>query len=67
MKVTFESEDQKEIMRLTKSLDMASVLFELSHNTWRKFEDLDVDHSPVFENINKLFEDYGINVDELIE
>ena len=63
MKVTFESEDTKEINRLTKSLDMALALFETKYNLFRKVE-LDID---IAEEINRIFEDNGINLDELIE
>ena len=42
MKATFESEDPKEILRLAKSLDMASALFtiayNLKHDTPEEFE-----------------------------
>jgi hypothetical protein len=63
MKVTFESEDTKEINRLAKSLDMACALFELKYNLFRRVE-LDID---IAEEINRIFEDHNINLDELIE
>lgn len=67
MKVTFESEERKEISRLAKSLDMACLLFDLKHNTERLFKDSEVDYSPVFNRISELFEEYSINVEDLID
>jgi hypothetical protein len=63
MKVTFESEDTKEINRLTKSLDMALALFEITHNLFRRVEH----NAEIAEEINRILEDYNINLNELIE
>ena len=63
MKVTFESEDTKEINRLAKSVDMACALFEIKYNLFRKVE-LDID---IAEEINRILEDNGINLDELLQ
>ena len=65
MKATFETEDQQEALRIVKSLDMASFIFELTKNTFRHIEEITVDE--VKEKINELIERYGINIDELIE
>ena len=68
MKVTIESEDPKEINRLTKSLDMASVLFEITRNLHRRFEnDEDCNYEEVFDAIYEILSDHGINIDDLIE
>ena len=64
MKLIIESEDNKEIQRFIKSLDMACVLFDITKNLHRKF---DADHSEVFEAIAEMMESYGIDIDELIE
>ena len=68
MKATFESDDPQEIKRLTKSLDMASALFEIKHNL-KNYTQYDID-SFDFENITKAIEkimsDNGVNPDELI-
>jgi hypothetical protein len=65
MKVTFESEDTKEINRLAKSLDMACALFEIKYNLFRRIEsnsNMDI----AFE-IHVILEDNGINLNDLIE
>ena len=68
MKITIESRDPKEINRLTKSLDMAYVLFEITHNLPRRFEnDGECDHSEVFDAIYEILDGNGINIDDLIE
>jgi hypothetical protein len=66
MKVTFETDDPKETLRLAKSLDMALFIFELTNNAWREFEDTDF-KDEVWGKINELLDYHGINVDELLE
>jgi hypothetical protein len=63
MKVTFESEDTKEINRLAKSLDMALALFEIKYNLFRKIEH----NTEIAEEIYEILEDNGINLNDLIE
>lgn len=63
MKVTFVSDDPMEIKRMAKSLDMAIALFEIVNNAHRHKETLD-DYK---EEIHKILEEQGINIDELIE
>jgi hypothetical protein len=59
-------EDTKEHMRCVKSLDMAFVLFHLTHNFWKKYEELEgIDK--VAEDFYDLLDAHGINIDELIE
>jgi hypothetical protein len=56
MKVTFESEDTKEINRLAKSLDMALALWKITTVN-------NLNHK----SINEILEKYKINLIELIE
>lgn len=68
MKITIESDDPKETNRLIKSLDMASVLFEITHNLRRRFDnDGECDHSEVFDAIYEILDAHGINTNDLIE
>jgi len=57
--------------RCTKSLDMALVLFELLHNSYRKLEyEKDIDEKTlniVFNHFNELMEERNIMLDDLIE
>ena len=66
MKATFETEDPKEILQLSKASDMAAFIWELKHNGWRVFKDTNYDYHPAWERINELLEEHGINADELI-
>lgn len=71
--LTFNLEDNDDAMahhRCIKSLDMAMLLWELQLNTRKQIENdnpkinqktLDT----VFEKINKLYEEYDINIDKL--
>ena len=67
MKITFETSDDKEALRMIKSLDMASFIFELQNNLWRKFKHSDYDYTPYQDAINQLLKEYNINIDELTE
>ena len=59
MKATFESEDPKEILRLAKSLDMASALFTIAYNIRHDtFEQFQAD-------VYKIIEE--LNIDDLID
>jgi len=66
MKAVFTSEDPVEIKRIAKSDDMANFIWELVVNGWRDFKHTDYDYRPAWEKINKLLEEYYINVDELM-
>lgn len=66
MKAVFILEDQAEIKRLVKSDDMANFIWELVVNGWRDFKHTDYDYRPAWEKINKLLEEYGIDVDQLV-
>ena len=66
MKAVFISEDPKEINRWSKADDMANFIWELVMNGWRDFKHTDYDYSPAWEKINKLLEEYHIDVDELM-
>lgn len=67
MEATFKSNESAEILRLAKSLDMAIVLFEIKMNMPRKFRDSKTDHSEVFDAINQLMSDNGVDIEDLVE
>jgi hypothetical protein len=68
MKVTFQSEDPKAIKRLAKSEDMAIVLFEIQQNLWRRWKHTEEPNlEQVWEAINELYDEHGIDVNDLIE
>ena len=58
-----DSEDRMAHLRCVKSTDMANVLFEVVYNLRKRCEN---DDKNVFDAIYELMEDYGINIDELI-
>ena len=59
MKATFESEDPKEILRLAKSLDMASALFTIAYNIRH-------DNPEEFErDVREIIEE--LNIDEMLD
>ncbi len=66
-KVTFESNDDLEIKRLSKANDMAAFIWELVHNGWREFKHTDYDYQKAWDKIHELLEQHDINVDALIE
>ena len=63
MKANFTSEDEKEIKRIVKSTDMALFIWELVHNGWRQLEG----HEQAWAKIHELLDQYGIDIDDLIE
>ncbi len=67
MKVIFQSSDQFEINRIVKSLDMACFIFELKNNAWREYENSDIDYTTIWDKINSLLDEYGINTNDLVE
>jgi hypothetical protein len=70
-----DPDDRKAHFRAIKSLDMASALWDITHNTrksleWSlegkeidKYEALDM----VFEKIYEILDDHNINTDELLD
>ena len=69
----FETKDEKEALRIIKSLDMASVLFELS-NIRRKYikygdlsEEQDEAVEKVFQDIFEEVSDKGLVIEDLFE
>jgi len=66
MKATFKSKDPQEIKRLAKSNDMAFFIWELVNNGWRDFKDTDYDYHKAWGRINELLEEYGIDIEELV-
>ncbi|WPZ08801.1 hypothetical protein [Roseivirga spongicola] len=67
MKVTFETEDEKEAKRLAKANDMAFMLWDLVHNGWRDFKHTDYDYEKSWNKIHELLDQYKIDVDELAQ
>lgn len=63
MKVVFTSTDPMEIKRIAKSLDMAIALFDIVNNAHRHKETVE-DYK---EEIHRILDEQGINIDELIE
>lgn len=71
-----DSDDRESFNRCNKSLDMACVLFEISANLRRKVENkVDMEYNKggdineveiVYDEINKLFETFGIDIEKLI-
>ena len=51
----------------SKALDMASCLFEIQNNVWRKFKHTDYDYHPYMDAVNKCIYDHNINIEDLIE
>jgi len=54
--------------RAMKAGDMASFIFQLQHNFWRKWkhDDSDFNIDTYREALSELMEEYNINIDELI-
>ncbi len=71
-----DHDGKREHLRAIKSLDMAIVLFEMTHNIKRKIENkIDVDEiktpqdaiDEVFKELFELLDSQNINIDELID
>jgi len=65
-------EENQDFKRSMKSKDMAMLLWELKHNSYRtcssKVDDSeDDDFHVIFEHINNLFEQFSIDIDDLID
>ena len=69
----FETKDEKEALRIIKSLDMASVLFELSNikRKYLKYESLTEEEEAIVEKVfQDIFEevsDKGLVIEDLFE
>ena len=61
-------EDKIDHMRCIHSSDMASFIWELQHNFWRKwkYDDSDFNLDTYREELGNLMDDYNINIDNLI-
>jgi hypothetical protein len=62
-------EDRISHLRYVKSLDMASFIWELQHNFWRKWkhDESNFTLSNYKEELYLLLEEYSINIEELTE
>jgi hypothetical protein len=73
MNYKFETKEEKEAMRITKSLDMALLLWQIKVNVQKHAlnasygMDAAGGIEATFDIINQMYEDYTINIDELIE
>jgi hypothetical protein len=65
MKTIIETDDEKEAMRLVKSLDMALFIFGVTQLMYKYAGDTATEE--IREEINLLQEKYNININELIE
>ena len=64
-------EENQDFKRCIKSKDMAMLLWELKHNSYKTCgrkadESGDDDLHTVFEHINSLFEEFNVDIDDLI-
>ena len=64
-------EENQDFKRCIKSKYMAMLLWELKHNSYkacsRKADDSgEDDFHVIFEHINSLFEEFNVNIDDLI-
>jgi len=65
-------DENQDFKRCIKSNDMARLLWELKHNAYKecscKVDETDEDDFHViFEHINNLFEEYNVDIDDLID
>lgn len=63
----FKTTDPQEIKRIAKSDDMARMLFQLQHNFTRQWKDLDITLDNLNAKLTELFEQYKIDIDDLID
>lgn len=63
------SEDIAAMKRAMKASDMASFIWELQHNFWRKWkhDDSDFNLETYKEALSDLLDEYNINIDELTD
>ena len=65
-------DENQDFKRCIKSKDMAMLLWELKHNAYKKCsykidESGDDELHVIFEHINSLFEEYNVDIDDLID
>lgn len=62
-------DDEMAMKRAMKSTDMASFIFELQNNFWRKWKHNDTDFNldTYKESLGDLLDEYNIKIDELID
>jgi len=62
-------EDRKEHMRCMKSSDMASFIWELKNNFWRKwkYDDSEFNLDNYKDALCELLQEHNVNIDELID
>jgi hypothetical protein len=67
-----DRDENQDFKRCIKSRDMAMLLWELKHNGYNECE-RKIDESGgddlyvIFEHINNLFEEYNVDIDDLID
>jgi hypothetical protein len=73
MKYTVTTKDKKTALRLTKSQDMAFALWQIIFNLRKRCiakcetDDQETGVNIVFDEINDILIEYGINIEELTE
>jgi len=65
-------EENQDFKRCIKSNNMARLLWELKHNSYKKCynmaaESKDSPADYIFEHINELFEEHNVDIDDLID
>jgi hypothetical protein len=66
MKITIETEDKSEAIKLLKADSMAAFIWELVHNGWREFKHTNYEYEKAWNKIRELLEEYNIDIDEII-
>lgn len=67
-----EFDENQDFKRFVMSRDMAMMLYELKHNSYKKCQRL-IDKSEddelyvIFEYINSLFEEYNVDINDIID
>jgi len=66
---TTDPEQSQELKRVMKAEDMASFIWELQHNFWRKWkhDDTNFNLDTYREELSLLLNQYNINIDELTD
>ena len=69
IKYNLETHDEMAMKRAMKSTDMASFIWELQHNFWRKWkhDETDFNLDTNRESLSDLLDAHNINIDELID
>ena len=62
-------DDERAMKKAMKSSEMASFIWELQHNFWRKWkhDDSDFNLETYREALRDLLDEYNINIDELTD